>query len=185
MNFSEAGKTGLSDAVAIQFPTVIPKDSQKPYFLFGQTGKTVNLWRWQAGRSKDADGKFLVEELNAQGYKNPLISQPPESQITEGQMLWHKGTWKVVMKRPLKSEDNLLDVQFEKGKLMTMVFLAWDGSNGETGLKMSHSSWYYLLLKTSIPFTAFIYGLIALLAAAGFEWWLIRRLRKKTNTLNV
>ncbi len=77
-----------------------------------------------------------------------------------------------------KTEDHKLDVQFERGKLMAMAFLAWDGSNGEIGLKMSHSSWFYLLPEASTPLSAYIYGLIAVVIAAWFEWWLIRRVRK-------
>jgi DMSO reductase family type II enzyme heme b subunit len=177
VNISEAPKAAFSDSVAIQFPSVIPRGPQKPFFLFGQTGKSVNIWRWKADRIKEPVAEISIEELNSQGYKKPMTSQPLESQITRGQVLWHKGTWKVVMKRLLKTEDHKLDVQFERGKLMAMAFLAWDGSNGETGLKMSHSSWFYLLPEASTPLSAYIYGLIAVVVAAWFEWWLIRRVR--------
>ena len=85
--------------------------------------------------------------------------------------------WKVVMTRSLIAEDKGGDVPFEKGKLIPMAFMAWDGSNGETGLKMSISSWYYLLLETSTTIGAYLYALIAIVFAAGFEWWLVGRVR--------
>ncbi len=178
VNIPEAPKAAFSDSVAIQFPSVLQRGPQKPFFLFGQTGKSVNIWRWKADRIKEPVAEISIEELNSQGYKKPMTSQPLESQITRGQVLWHKGTWKVVMKRLLKTEDHKLDVQFERGKLTAIAFLAWDGSNGETGLKMSHSSWFYLLPEASIPLRAYIYGLMAVIIAAWFEWWLIRRVRK-------
>ncbi|GJQ58311.1 MAG: hypothetical protein D8M57_05735 [Candidatus Scalindua sp. AMX11] len=37
-----------SDAVAIQFPTVIPESSEKPYFAMGGSGKGVTIWQWRA-----------------------------------------------------------------------------------------------------------------------------------------
>ncbi len=131
---------------------------------------------------KEQVAQASIEELNAQGYKKSMTIQPPESQIMGGQVLWKKGTWKVVMKRPLKTEDSLLDVQFERGKLLPMAYLVQDGSNGEAGLKMSHSSWYYLLLESSTPFKAYVFGLLAVIGAILFEWWLIRKVRISART---
>ncbi|MCP5005021.1 MAG: c-type cytochrome [Planctomycetes bacterium] len=37
-----------SDSVAIQFPTVIPESSKKPYFAMGGSGNSVTIWQWRA-----------------------------------------------------------------------------------------------------------------------------------------
>ena len=51
----------------------------------------------------------------------------------------------MVMKRPRITEDKN-DVQFVAGKFIPMSMNAWDGSNGEHGLIMSLSTWYYVLI---------------------------------------
>ncbi len=178
VNISDEPRAVLRDGVAIQFPVVIPESPQKPFFLLGQLGKDVNIWHWKADRAENPSVQTSVEELNARGYNRPITPQSPETQNTEGKALWSKGTWKVVMKRSITTEDGKLDVQFERGRLVPVAFMAWDGSNGETGLKMSHSSWYYLRLETSTPFVAYMYGLIAMVFAAGLEGWLVRWARK-------
>ena len=177
VNISDEPKEILRDAVAIEFPVRIPEGPGKPYFFMGQPGKSVNIWHWKADWDKDTDRGTSVEELNASGYRKPPTPQPPESQSVNGRGVWSNGMWKVVMTRSLIAEDKGGDVPFEKGKLIPMAFMAWDGSNGETGLKMSISSWYYLLLETSTTIGAYLYALIAIVFAAGFEWWLVGRVR--------
>ncbi len=176
---SERPKEAMRDAVAIQFPVKIPEGLEKPYFLRGHPGKSVNLLTWKADWQDDPKQGTSVEEVNASGYKKPPVPQPTESQQAKGNGIWEEGRWKVVITRALTTEDKGKDIQFELGRLIPIAFNAWDGSNGERGLKMSISSWYYLLLETSTPFSVYLYALIGILLAVGFEMWLIRRLRKK------
>jgi len=80
----------------------------------------------------------------------------------------------VLMKRPRVTPDNN-DVQFERGKFIPVAVNAWDGSNGEHGLIMSLSSWYYVTLEAPATAAPFIYGGLAVLLSGFFGVWITRR----------
>lgn len=163
----------LRDSVALQFAVRMPQGPEKPHFFLGDTGKPVNLWRWMA----DGDA---VEELMAKGYKTPAARQPDESQQAAGKGVFTDGVWQVVLKRPLVTEDAANDVQFGPERLIPVAVHVWDGANGETGLRRTISSWYFVVLKTGVPAGAFAVTGVAVLLAAGFEFWLVKRIRRQT-----
>ncbi|MBI4400685.1 MAG: c-type cytochrome [Nitrospirae bacterium] len=163
---------GLRDAVALQFPVKLPQGPEKPHFFLGDTGKPVNLWHWKADLQK-------VEEQNAKGYKTPPVLQPPDSQQATGQGVFEDGVWRVVLKRPLKTEDVANDIQFVPGQLIPVVVHVWDGANGETGLRRTISSWYFVTLKTNVAAWVYLFTVFAVALTAGFEVWLIRRVKAK------
>ena len=162
------------DAVALQFPVRIPEGPIKPHFFLGDAGKPVNLWYWKA----DAQ---TPEELNASGYKNPAKLQPSESQQLETQSVFADGQWRVVFKRSLATEDDAHDIQFIPGKIIPVAIHAWDGFSGETGLRRTISSWYFLILETSVPPSVYVMTVVAIGFTAGFQVWLIRKIRRKQN----
>ena len=51
-----------------------------------------------------------------------------------------------MLKRPLASKD-AARLAFRPGVFMPVAFQAWDGGAGETGTRMSLTSWYYLRLE--------------------------------------
>ena len=159
---------GLRDAVALQFPVKLPQGSEKPHFFLGGTGKPVNLWHWKADLQK-------VEELNAKGYKSPPALQPADSQQAAGQGVFNDGVWRIVVKRPLTTKDVANDIQFVPGDLIPIAFHVWDGANGETGLRRTISSWYFVVLKTVVPAWVYLFTAFAVAFTAGLEIWLIRR----------
>jgi DMSO reductase family type II enzyme heme b subunit len=169
----------LRDSVDIQFPVKIPEASAKPHFFLGNSGNPVNLWRWKADMQEDPEKNSAVEEYNATGFKNPIKIQPPESQAVNSNGRWEDGRWRVVLKRALTTEDKRKDIQFEKGKLIPIAFNARDGFNGEVGLKMSLSSWYYLSLEASTPIMVYVYGFIGFLLAGVAEMLLVWKSRSK------
>lgn len=159
---------GLRDAVALQFPVKIPQGSETPHFLLGDTGKPVNLWHWKADLQ-------MVEELNAKGYKTPPALQPPESQQATGKGVFDDGVWRAVIKRPLTTKDGAHDIQFVPDQLIPVAVHVWDGANGETGLRRTISSWYFVTLKTSVPVWVYLFTAFVVAFTAGFEFWLVRR----------
>jgi mono/diheme cytochrome c family protein len=163
----------LRDAAALQFAVRLPQGPEKPHFFLGDTGKPVNLWEWKADLQK-------VEELNAKGYKTPAALQPPDSQQAEGKGVFDDGVWRVVMKRPLTTKDVANDVQFATGQLIPVAVHIWDGANGETGLRRTISSWYFVVLTTGMSVGVYLYTAAAILLVAGLEFWLIRKTRGKT-----
>ncbi|MBI3609694.1 MAG: c-type cytochrome [Nitrospirae bacterium] len=163
----------LRDAAALQFAVRLPQGPEKPHFFLGDTGKSVNLWEWKADLQK-------VEELNAKGYKTPPTLQPPDSQQAEGKGVFDDGVWRVVMKRPLTTKDVANDVQFATGQLIPVAVHIWDGANGETGLRRTISSWYFVVLTTGMSVGVYLYTGAAVLLVAGLEFWLIRKTKGKT-----
>ena len=128
----------IPDAIAIQFP--IPNRTDvRPYFLNGDPEHPVNLWKWQT------DYPNRIEELNANGVTS-ISPQSGSKQSASGQVLYEFGQYRLVMKRKLVTEDTD-DVQFWPNKITGIAFNVWDGSSGETGSKMSISSWFDLKVE--------------------------------------
>ncbi len=176
--------TKYADAMALQFPAKPPLDAEKPYFLYGQLDKPVTLWRFRADRPEDAPIEQLVAKgpgkvkPDAEGTKQlsgKAIFAKGEDQKGKTQGL---GRWRVVMKRPLLT-DGKMDAQFTPGAYIPFVVHAWDGGNGEAGLRQSISSWYYLRLEAPIPRSAYTYGAGAVLLVVLLELIWLLRIRKK------
>lgn len=160
------------DSIALQFPVKPPQGTTKPHFLRGNGSNPVQLWHWRA--DQDVPGKRAVIESIARGWQQVPKAQPDDKQQISGKAVWNQGRWRLVMTRPLITEDRN-DVQFVKGRFIPLAVNAWDGSNGEHGLIMSLSSWHYILLKAPVPWTVFLYAVLAVIAAGLLCWWLARR----------
>ena len=154
------------DAVAIQFPAKESTGTEKPHFFRGGGSSPVNLWHWKA------DGG--AEEAVARGWRQTIKPQKEDQQQIASSGVWADGQWKVVMKRPLKTEDRN-DVQFRPGIFTPMALNAWDGSNGEHGLIMSLSTWYFVFIEAPTPMSVYIYSIIAVLVIGAFGVWMARR----------
>ncbi len=161
------------DAVALQFPIKATTGTKKPHFFRGSASNPVHLWVWKADLA-------AAEEAIARGWKQVPKNQPAEQQQLVSSASWEQGRWRVLMKRPLLTADKN-DVQFVKGQFIPLAINAWDGSNGEHGLLMSLSSWYYVLLEAPTPNTVYLYTLLAILLSAGLGWWLVRKAENETN----
>jgi hypothetical protein len=74
----------------------------------------------------------------------------------------------------LRTEDKN-DVQFEAGRFIPLALNAWDGSNGEHGLIMSLSSWYYVFLEAPTPISVYLYTILAILISGALGFWLMRK----------
>lgn len=84
-----------------------------------------------------------VVELNARGLGG-VDEQSPRGQGTTGTALWSGGSWRVVMSRPLTTDDEL-DVQLVPGRKIPVAFAVWDGAKGDhDGIKLI-SSWHWLV----------------------------------------
>ncbi|MFQ5853360.1 MAG: ethylbenzene dehydrogenase-related protein, partial [Candidatus Binatia bacterium] len=151
------------DSVALQFPVKNSGGLTKPHFFRGDRRNPVYLLVWMADRQ-------AVEEANANGPETAPKRQPREGQQAKGKGIWKNGRWKVVVVRPLLTTDKE-DVQFEKGRLIPMAINVWDGGNGEHGLIMSLSPWYYVTLENPVSAMAYMLGLIG---AAAMGLFLVR-----------
>ncbi|MEE9260329.1 MAG: ethylbenzene dehydrogenase-related protein [Candidatus Scalindua sediminis] len=122
-------------------------------------------------------GFATIKEMNAKGFKN-LAEQPSNSQHSKSKGYWKNGKWKVMITRPLMTDDKKIDIQFETGKLIPYALAAWDGSNSEIGGQKSISSWYYLVLEVNTPISVYLYVLIAIIMGVSIQFWVIGRIRR-------
>jgi DMSO reductase family type II enzyme heme b subunit len=129
------GKQVYADAVALQFPPSVGTGTERPYFLMGDGSDAVYQLRWEHGKG--------VVEVTANGPGKIAVLEGSEATGKGG---FQNGQYRVVIKRPLASKDaNRLT--FQPGVFTPIAFQAWDGGAGESGTKMSLTSWYYLRLE--------------------------------------
>ncbi len=129
------GKQTFADAISLQFPPVQPTSTERPYFLMGDASEAVYLLRWEQGKG--------VMEAAANG---PAKIAPIEGGEVTGTAVFDNGRYTLVMKRPLLSTD-AKRIGFQPTVFTPIAFQAWDGGAGETGSRMSLTSWYYLRLE--------------------------------------
>jgi len=158
------------DALAVQFPQQLSEGPQKPYFFWGQSGKPVNLWKWQA------DGS--IGEFNAAGFADGLKPQAVSDVMAN--VTWADGRYRAVFTRTLDTRDPD-DLQMTPGDFVPIAFQAWEGSNSEMGRRLSLSSWYSLVLEVPTPVSVFIYTALAVVLVAATEWALVRRARRTSS----
>jgi DMSO reductase family type II enzyme heme b subunit len=161
----------FNDAVAIQFPakwqTLTPPE--KPRFVFGDTKNAVDVWKWEAdGTVKEYTGH------GAMGGDLKLEARAAQD-VKAIHADWKSGRWQVILTRDMTTDDKENDVQFSTGKYIPTVFFAWDGNNGDHGLKASISTWYYTILEPPIPTSAYVYPFLAVIVVFGIEGWAIRK----------
>ena len=156
----------FADGLAIQFPVQLSGGVRKPYFAWGQPGNPVNLWVWRAGGQ--------IREFNGTGLKTELAEQSNTNVAAAA--TWADGRYRLIVSRALATGEPE-DVTIQPGNFIPIAFQAWDGSRGESGTRLSLSSWNNLVLEQPTPITAYLYGGLAVLAVGAGEWWLYRRVR--------
>jgi DMSO reductase family type II enzyme heme b subunit len=162
--------TVYNDAVAIQFPAKWQDYAppEKPRYLHGEEKRHVDLWKWEA------DG--TLKAYTGSGWDKPLEERPGATEtlkLVKGD--FKDGRWTILMKRPLHTDDKEADVQFQTGKYIPTVFFAWDGHNGDAGLKMAVSAFYYTILEPPVPIEAKVYPILMAVGMIIAEGWILRR----------
>ncbi|HEY7364668.1 MAG TPA: c-type cytochrome [Methylomirabilota bacterium] len=150
------GKQTFADAVSLQFPPMVAPGGERPYFLLGNASEAVYLLRWQSEGG--------VQEAAANG---PAKIRPLAGSEAGGRAVFDNGQYRVVLKRPLAAKDSER-ITFRPAVFTPIAFQAWDGGAGETGAKMSLTSWYYLRLEEPRSNARFVVPpVVALLALGG------------------
>jgi DMSO reductase family type II enzyme heme b subunit len=164
------------DAAAVQFMV----GDKKAHFAHGQPmaqveGGPVNIWYW-----KNKDGKGV--DMNAKGFGTLKIQT---HQDVKAKGSYANGRWKVVFTRPLSTEHPDEDTQIATAGFINIGFAAWDGkkdpSSGELkekGSQKAVSSWWYFRAEAPPDYTGYYYAAIAVVLALGFQFVLIRKLKK-------
>jgi DMSO reductase family type II enzyme heme b subunit len=164
-NKGEGGKP--VDQVALQLPAGALEGSEKPYFILGDAKNAVDLWRWNP----------------AQGLSRAMANgagkeKPAEAGGVVAQGSYKDGQYRVILRRPL-GKVSPGDTAITPGQFVPIAFQLWDGDNGEEDMKMSLSTWYYLLPQPATPLTVYLWPFGLGFLALGGEVWLLRRMRRK------
>ena len=163
------------DAAAIEFMV----GDKKAHFAHGQPmgqveGGPVNIWFWKNKADKAID-------MNAKGFGTLKVQ---DQQDLKGKGVYQDGKWKVVFSRAVKTGD-VNDAQFTPGEFINIAFAVWDGKKDpasgdlkEKGSQKAVTSWWYFRVEPPPDYTSYFYALLAIGLAAGFEFVVIRKLRK-------
>lgn len=163
------------DAAAIEFMV----GDKKAHFAHGQPmsqveGGPVNIWFW-----KNKDKKAV--DMNAMGFGTLKVQTHQDVKATGA---FSNGTWKVVFTRPLATEHADEDTQLVPGGFINIAFAVWDGRKDgsgdlvEKGSQKAVSSWWYFRAEAPPDYSAYYYAAFAAALALGFQFVLIRKLKK-------
>jgi len=130
------GGEAFSDAIGLQFPSKLPTGNRKPYFIFGDTQSSVDLWFVDLAKNAQLATQYL-----GRGSAALEVSESDEIEITTS---YDQGRWSVIFKRPLKARGG---VSLREDMFVPIAFTAWDGFNRERGNKRALSPWFYFYLE--------------------------------------
>jgi mono/diheme cytochrome c family protein len=159
----------FSDAVAIQLPAQAPTGVAKPYFLFGDAERPVDLWFLDTAAGR-------VRQFTGRG-RDTLTPVEGGGEV-EASASWADGAWSAVFARELRATGG---VSFAEGQYVPVAFSVWDGTARERGNRRGLTQWFYVYLapreKPSVvaPMARAFFGVLGLELVALF--W-IRRQRK-------
>ena len=131
------GPSEFSDAVAIQMPSQAPTGARKPYFIFGDSSNSVDLWFFDLGRK---------EPLQFTGRGSADV-QPNETGDVTGVASYDQGEWSVIFKRPLRPSAG---AAFNTGGFMPVAFSVWDGFSRERGNRRGLTAWYSIYFEPEV-----------------------------------
>lgn len=167
---TEAAATGseFSDAVAIQFPVALPDGPAKPYFIFGDAARPVDLWFLEAAKKG-------VQQWVGRGTGALTLAEGSE---VEGSISYANGEWSAVFVRDLKSTTS---ASFAEGQYVPIAFSVWDGLDRQRGSRRALTQWFYVYLAPQEEASAIgpmvQAGLGVLLLELLGVYWIRRRAR--------
>ncbi len=161
----------FADACAV----AVPLDAAAPMqsIMMGFSSP-VNVWHWQAHKGAQARQESQASPAAPADYVHPFEDQevlptskipsdaavtdllagragsltPKRCQAVHGQGHWDNGTWAVVFKRSLRTQDTEQDSQFAWGRCRAS-FAVWDGDQGDRGSRKSMSDWVILDIEAA------------------------------------
>ena len=133
----------------------------------------INIWQWQANKDMqfwqkktdiaevDTDFTYPFEDKEIFPVSIPelksavtdMVAQRAgsltrkDNQIVHGRGFWHDGSWNVVFKRSLTTENQQQDCQF-LGPKQSVSFAVWDGDQDDRGSRKSISEWVNLQIQS-------------------------------------
>jgi mono/diheme cytochrome c family protein len=127
----------FSDAVSIQIPSAVPATARKPYFLFGDSQNSVDLWFFDLARP---------DPLQFTGKGSTDIAANDTGDVT-GVASYNEGEWSVIFKRPLRPSAG---AAFTPGEFLPIAFSVWDGLSRERGNRRGLTVWESVYLEPEV-----------------------------------
>ena len=124
----------FSDAVSIQIPSQTPTGARKPYFIFGDTQNSVDLWFFDLARPNP---------MQFTGKGSGDVAPNDTGEVT-GVASYDQGEWSVIFKRPLRATSG---APFAPGEFLPVAFSVWDGFSRERGNRRGLSVWYSVYVE--------------------------------------
>ena len=173
------------DSIAIQWPGQLEDlfGAEKPYFIFGDSKKPVDIWKanFMVKNYKDTaapnpngyDLDISVKELVGNGFQDVTEKETPGGvEIVNSK--YHQGRVKVMYKRSLETENpDKTDVQIKVESYIPIAFMQWSGWGKEHDEYMAISTWVYTILEPDNPASMFYMPPILGVAFFGFQMWLV------------
>ncbi len=152
------------DGVAIG----LPLGDAPAFFCMGQLDHYINIWHWKADWQSDIDRRAAraaekqggdsgprkfeviprrvssVEDLIGGGFST-LTTKEKQGRI-QGKATWKDGVWRVVMRRPLSTEEQENEAKLVPGRIQTVSFAVWNGENKERNGQKAVAPWFQLLI---------------------------------------
>jgi DMSO reductase family type II enzyme heme b subunit len=169
----QADTTATIDTFVDGCAVAVPLDAKAPVrsIMMGFSSP-VNIWHWQANKDMeywqgktgiadvDSDFTYPFEKEEILSVSIPevksavadMVAQRAGSltlkgrQIVQGRGLWRDGTWNVILKRSLTTDDQQQDSQFSEGE-QSVSFAVWNGGKGDRGSRKSISEWVNLQIE--------------------------------------
>jgi mono/diheme cytochrome c family protein len=127
----------FSDAVSIQIPSQATTGARKPYFLFGDTQNSVDLWFFDLA---------TPAPLQFTGRGSGDLAPGATTDVT-GAASYDQGEWSVIFKRPLRPASG---APFSQGEFTPVAFSVWDGFSRERGNRRGLTLWYSLYVEPEV-----------------------------------
>ena len=163
------------DAAALEFMV----GDKKAHFAHGQPmaqvqGGPVNIWYW-----KNKDGKGV--DMSAKGF-GTLKTQTHQDVKAKG--AYARSVESGLFPATLTTDHPDEDTQFKPGEFINIAFAVWDGRKDgageleEKGSQKAVSSWWYFRAEAPPDYSGYFYAALAIGLALGFQFVLIRKLKK-------
>jgi len=156
----------FSDAVSIQIPSQVPTGARKPYFIFGDSQNSVDLWFYDLARP---------DPLQFTGKGSADVAPNDTGDVT-GVASYDQGEWSVIFKRPLRASSG---APFTPGEFLPIAFSVWDGFSRERGSRRGLTVWESIYVEPEVVPSAFgpmlRTALVILLIELAIIGWVRRR----------
>jgi len=156
------------DRLVVQWAQDPNDESQRPYFLGGDTKRPVYVWRWSS--------EPRVEEGTETGLGK--FTALPGAHVTQSAK-YADGQWQVLFTRSLASTDTTHIPRFTTGHAIPIAFFAADGSSGEDEIRGAVSTWYAVYLDVPTPTRVFVAPIAMIALSAGLGMLLVTRAQRR------